>query len=75
MYTYNKRKTVRTCCDVEIIYSTDKGYIGYLSSVEYKGADGQWLLSGCRWLISTTDIVEIMEHGFKTCEKMMPNTY
>lgn len=71
MYRYNKRKTIRTQCEVDIIYRTDKGYIGYLAAVEYKGMDGQWLPSGCRWLISTVDIVEIMDNGFKDCAKLL----
>lgn len=64
-YTYNKRENIRTASSVEKLYSTNKGFIGFVSDVEYKQNDGSWRSQGARWLINEDDINEIMDNGFK----------
>lgn len=64
-YTYNQRKNIRTASSVEKLYSTNKGFIGFISDVEYKQNDGSWRSQGARWLINEDDITEIMDNGFK----------
>ncbi|MBD1574791.1 hypothetical protein HC725_16195 [Vibrio sp. S17_S38] len=64
-YTYNKRENIRTASSVEKLYSTNKGFIGYISNVEYKQSDGSWRSQGARWLINEDEITEIMDNGFK----------
>ncbi|EGQ8387848.1 hypothetical protein GTW33_24005 [Vibrio parahaemolyticus] len=65
---YNKSKTIRTNSDVEKIYSTNKGFIGRLESVEYKQNDGSWKNQGSRWLINEDDPSIIMDYGFKAAK-------
>ncbi|HII4338364.1 TPA: hypothetical protein ACY4P0_004749, partial [Vibrio parahaemolyticus] len=65
---YNKSETIRTNSDVEKIYSTNKGFIGRLESVEYKQNDDSWKDQGSRWLINEDDPVIIMDYGFKSAK-------
>jgi hypothetical protein len=65
---YNKTETIRTDCSVERIYSTNKGFIGRLESVEYKQNDGSWKEQGSRWLINEDDPIIIMDYGFKSAK-------
>jgi hypothetical protein len=51
---------------VEKIYSTNKGFIGRLESVEYKQSDGSWKEQGSHWLINEDDAKFIMNNGFKS---------
>lgn len=64
-YIYNNDETIRTASDVETIYESVSGFIGRLSSVEYKQADGSWKEQGSRWLINESDPVSIMNNGNK----------
>ena len=64
-YIYNEQSTIRTNCELEKIYSTNKGFIARLESVEYKQSKGDWKLQGSRWLINCDDIQDVMNNGFK----------
>lgn len=67
-YIYNERQTIRTNARVEKIYSTNKGFIGRLESVDYKQSDGSWKKKGSRWLINEDDAVLIMDNGFSSAK-------
>lgn len=62
---YNENKNIRTSCKVEKIYSTNKGFIGRVSDVEYLRGD-VWESVGSRWLINEDDTQAIIENGFKS---------
>ena len=64
-YTYNERKNIRTPYDVEILYTTDKGFIGRLPDVQYQHTDGTWKSQGSRWMINEDNPIQIMDYGFK----------
>nr|WP_176451256.1 hypothetical protein [Vibrio vulnificus] len=51
---------------MEKIYSTNRGFIGRLESVDYKQSDGSWKEQGSRWLINEDDAKVIMSNGFKS---------
>ena len=65
-YIYNDNQNIRTSARVEKIYSTNKGFIGRLESVEYKQSDGSWKEQGSHWLINEDDAKFIMNNGFKS---------
>jgi len=65
MYTYNNDETIRTPSEVETIYESSTGFIGRLSSVEYKQSDGSWREQGSRWLINEDNPILIMNNGNK----------
>ena len=65
-HIYNERKNIRTSNKVEIIHSTNKGFIGRLPNVQYKQTDDSWVNQGSRWLINEDDPQVIMDSGFKT---------
>lgn len=67
-YTYNKRENIRTASKVEVIYSSNRGFIGLLNDVEYKQSDDTWISKGSRWLINIDDIQDIMDNGFKSAK-------
>lgn len=67
-YVYNERQTIRTNARVEKIFSTNKGFIGRLESVEYKQSNGDWKEQGSHWLINEIDPVQIMDNGFKSAK-------
>jgi hypothetical protein len=67
-YTYNDRKNIRTSYSVEVVYSTDNGYIGRLPDVQYKQSNGSWVSVGSRWLINESDPQAIMDLGFKSAK-------
>ncbi|WP_339145229.1 hypothetical protein [Pseudoalteromonas galatheae] len=64
-HIYNDDNTIRTSSDVEILYQCVTGFIGRLSSVEYKQSDGSWKEQGSRWLVNEDDPVSIMNNGNK----------
>ncbi|ASJ41572.1 MULTISPECIES: hypothetical protein [Vibrio] len=65
-YIYNDNQNIRTSARVEKIYSTNRGFIGRLESVDYKQSDGSWKEQGSRWLINEDDAKVIMSNGFKS---------
>ena len=67
-YTYNEHSNIRTSCQLEKIYSTNKGFIARLNDVEYKQNDNSWKSQGSRWLISSDDIQDVMINGFKAAQ-------
>ncbi|HBC2020421.1 TPA: hypothetical protein I6Z44_002708 [Vibrio cholerae] len=67
-YIYNDNQNIRSKDKVEKIYSTNKGFIGRLASVDYKQSDGTWEEQGSRWLINEDDAKLIMSYGFKSAK-------
>lgn len=67
-YIYNEQLTIRTNCELEKIYSTNKGFIARLENVEYKQNDDSWKSVGSRWLINCDDIQDVMNNGFKSVQ-------
>lgn len=67
-YTYNEQSTIRTSSTLEKTYSTNKGFIARLNDVEYKQGNGDWKSQGSRWLISSDDIQDVMNNGFKSAQ-------
>ncbi|MCD9465523.1 MULTISPECIES: hypothetical protein [Photobacterium] len=67
-YIYNEQLTIRTNCELEKIYSTNKGFIARLENVEYKQNDDSWKSVGSRWLINCVDIQDVMNNGFKAVQ-------
>lgn len=66
-YEYNEDKTIRTKYSVERIFSSERGFIGFVWDVEYLNrASSKWQSVGSRWLINTDDIIDIIENGFNT---------
>ena len=65
-YVYNHDKTIRTRSSVERLFSSDRGFIGFIWDVEYmKRSNGEWFSAGSRWLINTDEVIDIIENGFK----------
>lgn len=67
-YIYNEQLTIRTNCELEKIYSTNKGFIARLENVEYKQNDDSWKSVGSRWLINCVDVQDVMNNGFKAVQ-------
>ncbi|OEE59732.1 hypothetical protein A1OK_01870 [Enterovibrio norvegicus FF-454] len=65
---YNTNMNIRTKFDVEITHRTSTGFIGRLPSVEHLKNNGEWVDVGSRWLINQSDIIDIMDNGFKPTE-------
>jgi len=66
MNTYSTHGNIRTKYPLERAYTDRHGnFLSFIISVEYQASNGDWYDAGLRWVINGTDIVFVMENGFK----------